>query len=132
MRMRSSTGAATRAVRSDIDRKPANSAARASETPSASGLARDSHASAGEQRGQQRWQPQDWLPVGGQIERDAAHRRDGQPKEEAPLLDLARQRASERSAPIRRPRRGAGEPGGGGKSASARGSGHERARLTPG
>ena len=46
MRMRSSTGAATRAVRSDIDRKPANSAASASDRPRANGLARDIHASA--------------------------------------------------------------------------------------
>ena len=44
IRMRSSTGAATRAVRSDIDRKPANSAARPSETPRATGRARDIHA----------------------------------------------------------------------------------------
>ena len=45
MRMRSSTGAATRAVRSDIDRKPANKAAMASERPRASGRARQNHAS---------------------------------------------------------------------------------------
>jgi hypothetical protein len=44
--MRSSTGAATRAVRSDIDRKPANSAARPSGTPRATGRLRDAHASA--------------------------------------------------------------------------------------
>ena len=44
--MRSSTGAATRAVRSDIDKKPANSAAIASERPRASGRARQNHASA--------------------------------------------------------------------------------------
>jgi hypothetical protein len=46
MRMRSSTGAATRAVRSDIDKKPANSAAIASERPRATGRARETHASA--------------------------------------------------------------------------------------
>src|SRR6185437_14590728 len=46
MRMRSSAGAATRAVRSDIDRKPANKAAIASDNPRASGLARDTQASA--------------------------------------------------------------------------------------
>ena len=45
MRMRSSTGAATRAVRSDIDRKPANSAAIARERPRARGRARENHAS---------------------------------------------------------------------------------------
>ncbi len=45
MRMRSSTGAATRAVRSDIERKPANSAARPSERPRARGRARETHAS---------------------------------------------------------------------------------------
>ena len=45
MRMRSSTGAATRAVRSDIDRKPANNAAIASERPRARGRARQNHAS---------------------------------------------------------------------------------------
>ena len=44
--MRSSTGAATRAVRSDIERKPANSAAKASERPRANGRARETHASA--------------------------------------------------------------------------------------
>ena len=44
--MRSSTGAATRAVRSDIDKKPANNAAIASESPRARGRARENHASA--------------------------------------------------------------------------------------
>ena len=43
--MRSSTGAATRAVRNDIDRNPANRAAMASESPRARGLARENHAS---------------------------------------------------------------------------------------
>ena len=46
MRMRSSTGAATLAVRNDIDRKPATSAAKASDTPRAKGRARDIQASA--------------------------------------------------------------------------------------
>jgi hypothetical protein len=46
--MRSSTGAATRAVRSDIDKKPENSAATASDRPSAKGRARQNHASAAE------------------------------------------------------------------------------------
>src|SRR6516164_9078564 len=44
--MRSSTGAATRAVRNDIERKPANTEAIASETPRANGRARMIHASA--------------------------------------------------------------------------------------
>src|SRR5271165_794089 len=44
--MRSSTGAAIRAVRNDIERKPANSAAIASERPRANGRARTVHARA--------------------------------------------------------------------------------------
>ena len=79
MRMRSSTGAATRAVRSDIDRKPANSAAMASERPRASGRARENHASVAKSSDHQSRQPQDRLAVGGQIERHAAHRRDRDP-----------------------------------------------------
>jgi hypothetical protein len=43
MRMRSSTGAATRAVRSDIEKKPAERAANASHRPSAAGLARETN-----------------------------------------------------------------------------------------
>ena len=73
----------------------------------------------GEEGDHQRRQPQDRLAVGGQIERDAAHRRDRDPQEEAPLLDLARQRARERAAPVRRPRGGAGPAGRRGESASA-------------
>src|SRR5271165_3978334 len=46
MRTRSSTGAATRAVRSDIARKPANRAATASDSPSAKGRAREKKARA--------------------------------------------------------------------------------------
>ena len=45
-------------------------------------------------RRQQRRQPEHRLAVGRQIERDAAHRRDRNPEEKAPLLDLARERAS--------------------------------------
>ncbi len=44
-----------------------------------------------EESDHQRRQPQDGLPVGRQIGRDASHRRDRNPKEEAPLLDLARE-----------------------------------------
>ncbi len=44
------------------------------------------------ERGHQRRQPHGGLAVGGQIERDPAHRRDRNPQEEAPLLDLARER----------------------------------------
>jgi hypothetical protein len=64
-------------------------------------------------------QPHDRLAVGGQVERDAAHCRDRNPQEEAPLLDLARERASERAAPVRRPRSNACEAGRRGESASA-------------
>ena len=46
MRMRSRTGAATRAVRSDIARNPAERAASASERPNATGRARETQASA--------------------------------------------------------------------------------------
>ena len=45
MRIRSSTGASTRAVRSDIARNPAKRAANPSETPSATGRAREAKAS---------------------------------------------------------------------------------------
>jgi hypothetical protein len=80
----------------------------------------------GKRRRHQRRQPKDRFLIGGQIERNAAHREDGKPKEKPPLLDLARERARERCAPVRRPRSGAGEAGGRGERASAGGSGHRR------
>ena len=113
MRMRSSTGAATRSVRSDIARKPANRAANASERPSATGRVRETQARPREDRDQPGRQPEDRLAVGRQIERDPAHRGDGKPEEEPPLVDFARQRARESLAPVRRIVRGARETGGG-------------------
>ena len=79
MRMRSSTGAATRAVRSDIDRKPANSAAMASESAERQRPGAAEPRERREESDHQRRQPQDRLAVGRQIERDAAHRRDRNP-----------------------------------------------------
>ncbi len=56
----------------------------------------------GKERDQRGRQPEDRLRVGRQIERDAAHRRNREPEEETPLLELARERAGERLSPVRR------------------------------
>ena len=79
----------------------------------------------GEDGGQQRRQPQHGLAIGRQIERDAAHRRDGNPQEEPPLVDFLRQRPGEQRAPVRRQRRCAGAAGDG-ENAGARGGRHGR------
>ena len=77
--MRSSTGAATRAVRSDIDRKPANSAAMAEREAERERPGAAEPRERGEDSDHQRRQPQDRLAVGRQIERHPAHRRDRNP-----------------------------------------------------
>ena len=102
MRMRSSTGAATRAVRSDIDKETGREGGEGEPDAERHRLRARDEGEAGEERGQRRRQPEDRLAVGRQIERDAAHRRDRQPEEEPPLLDLARERAGEGRAPVRR------------------------------
>ena len=122
MRMRSSTGAATRSVRSDIARKPANRAASASERPSAKRPRARDPGESGEDRDQPGRQPENRLAVGREVERDAAHRRNGKPEEEPPLLDFARQRAREGLAPVRRVGGRARKAGGRRQNACARGS----------
>ena len=55
-----------------------------------------------EERGQPGRQPEDRLAVSRQIERDAAHRRDREPQEEAPFLNLAGERPRQGRAPVGR------------------------------
>ena len=56
----------------------------------------------GEDRRQPGRKPENRFAVGCEVEPDAAHRRNRQPEEEAPLLDLLRQRGSKGLAPVRR------------------------------
>ena len=76
-----------------------------------------------EDRRQQRRQPQHGLAIGRDVQRDAAHRGDGNPQEEPPLVDFFGQRPGEQRAPIRRQRRRA-HGAGGGENAGARGGRH--------
>ena len=79
MRMRSSTGAATRSVRSDIARKPANKGCKREREAEREGPRARDPGERGEERDQPGRQPENRLPVGRQVERDPAHRRDRKP-----------------------------------------------------
>ena len=83
----------------------------------------------GEDEGHERRQPQRRLTVGREVERDAPHGGNRQPKEEAPLLDLASKRAVEGLAPVGRPRGGAGK-GARGRDVCAAPSGFHGACLS--
>ncbi len=76
---------------------------------------------AGEQGCEPGRKPQNRLAVGRQIERDPAHRRDREPEEEPPVLDLPRQRAGEGPPPVRGVGGRPGETGGRRQNASAPG-----------
>ena len=93
-------------MRRPVDRKPAHSAAAPISNPRASGRARAAQASAANSAASSAGSHSAGSLVGGEIERHAGHRRDRDPEEEAPLLDLAGERAGEIRPPIRRP----GEP----------------------
>ena len=83
----------------------------------------------GEGGGQRRGQPEDGLAVGGEVERDAAHRRDRQPEKEPPPFGLLLDRGSEAREKRRGKRRGAANSGHGAREDAGAGGGGHDARV---